>query len=79
MVVTSRTLDSLQTVKNEIESIGVKALPLELDVRDYNSIQNMVEAAYNHYGKIDILVNNAGCNVRKTVGRRNLGRLGSGG
>ena len=65
MVVTSRTLDSLQTVKNEIESIGVNALPLELDVRDYKSIQNMVEAAYNHYGKIDILVNNAGCNVRK--------------
>ncbi|MBN1291209.1 MAG: glucose 1-dehydrogenase [Candidatus Latescibacteria bacterium] len=65
MVVTSRTLDSLRTVKGEIEAIGTKVLPLELDVREYDSIQHMVEEAYNHYGKIDILVNNAGCNVRK--------------
>jgi len=65
LVVTSRTLDSLGTVSKEVEAIGSRALPLELDVRDYDSIQNMVKAAYDHYGKIDILVNNAGCNVRK--------------
>ena len=65
LVVTSRTLDSLAPVKKEIEEIGRQALPLELDVRNYDSIQSMVEAAFSHYGKIDILVNNAGCNVRK--------------
>ena len=65
LVITSRKLDSLQGFKKEIDSLGRKALPLELEVRDYDSIQRMVEAAHQYYGKIDILVNNAGCNVRK--------------
>ncbi len=65
LVITSRKLESLGQFQAEIESLGRKALPLELDVTDYDSIQKMVEAAYSNYGKIDILVNNAGCNVRK--------------
>jgi len=65
LVITSRKLESLGEFQKEIERLGRRALPLELDVRDYDSIQRMVEAAHAHYGKIDILVNNAGCNVRK--------------
>lgn len=65
LVITSRKLDSLAPFQKEIEALGRRALPLELDVRDYDSIQRMAEAAQNHYGQIDILVNNAGCNVRK--------------
>jgi gluconate 5-dehydrogenase len=65
LVITSRTLDSLQPFKEEIEALGRGAVPLQLDVREYDSIQSMVQTAYDAYGKIDILVNNAGCNVRK--------------
>ncbi len=65
LVITSRKLDSLGAFQKEIESMGRKALPLELDVRDFDSIQQMVEDAWHHYGQIEILVNNAGCNVRK--------------
>jgi len=65
LVVTSRQAESLGEFQNEIELLGRKALPLALDVRDYDSIQQMVENASKHYGHIDILVNNAGCNVRK--------------
>jgi len=65
LVITSRRLESLAAFKEEIESTGRRALPLELDVRNYESIQRMVEKAVEFYGKIDILVNNAGCNVRK--------------
>jgi len=65
LVITSRNISSLDKFKEEIESMGRKALPVELDVRDYDSIQRMVEKAYEEYGKIDILVNNAGCNIRK--------------
>ena len=65
LVITSRNKASLADFKKEIEGLGRKALPLELDVRNYDSIQQMVEGAMNAYGKIDILVNNAGCNIRK--------------
>ncbi len=65
IVMTSRTLSSLGAFKAEIESLGRKALPLELDVRDKDSIERMAARAVEVFGKIDILVNNAGCNVRK--------------
>src|SRR6266481_4288119 len=65
LVITSRDAESLTSFQMEIEALGRKALPLSLDVRDFESIQAMVASALAHYGKIDILVNNAGCNVRK--------------
>jgi gluconate 5-dehydrogenase len=65
LVITSRKLPSLADFRSEIEQLGRKALPVELDVQDYTSIQRMVAEAIGHFGHIDILVNNAGCNVRK--------------
>jgi gluconate 5-dehydrogenase len=65
LVITSRSVDRLGDFRAEIESLGRRALPLELDVRDCDSIRRMAAAAHDAYGRIDILVNNAGCNVRK--------------
>jgi len=65
LVISSRTKDSLAEFQNEIEGLGRKAWPVELDVRDYDSIQDAVDEAVAACGKIDILVNNAGCNRRK--------------
>jgi NAD(P)-dependent dehydrogenase (short-subunit alcohol dehydrogenase family) len=65
LVITSRDPATLASFKSEIEALGRRALPLPLDVRNYDSIQAMVEKALAHYGKVDVLVNNAGCNVRK--------------
>ena len=65
LVITSRDAAALAPFQREIESLGRRALPLALDVRDHGSIQRAVAAAVAHYGQIDILVNNAGCNVRK--------------
>jgi NAD(P)-dependent dehydrogenase (short-subunit alcohol dehydrogenase family) len=65
LVITSRTLDSLRGFQKEIEALGRRAVPVELDVRDQGSIQRMADAAAQAYPKIDILINNAGCNVRK--------------
>src|SRR3989475_13163959 len=62
LVITSRDPDTLAPFKAEIEGLGRQALPLSLDVRDYDSIQAMIDQAIAHYGKIDVLVNNAGCN-----------------
>ena len=65
IALTSRRPETLGPVAAEIEEIGRKVLPVELDVRDYDSIQAMAGKVYGEFGKIDILVNNAGCNVRK--------------
>jgi len=65
LVITSRHLADLKPFQEEIEGIGRKVLPLELDVRDVDGIGRAAESAWSHFGKIDILVNNAGCNVRK--------------
>jgi len=65
LVITSRTLASLEQTRSEIEAMGRKALPCVLDTRKVETIQPMVDAALKQFGRIDILVNNAGCNVRK--------------
>jgi gluconate 5-dehydrogenase len=65
LVITSRQIEALGEFKAEVESMGRRVLPLELDVREYDSIQEMAARVRDHYGRIDILVNNAGCNVRK--------------
>jgi len=64
LVITSRTLSSLIDFKEEIESLGRKALAVQVDVLSQSDIENMVQAAIQEYGKIDILVNNAGLNIR---------------
>jgi len=51
---------TIYSVAKEVEALGVKALPVQLDVRDDASIQAMVKAVIDKFGRIDILVNNAG-------------------
>ncbi len=65
LVITSRRLESLKPFQEEVESLGRRAVSLELDVRSEDSIRTMVSDAAQAYRRLDILVNNAGCNVRK--------------
>ncbi len=67
LVLTSRTVESLEQTRSEIEAMGCKALPCTLDTRKVETIQPMVDATLRQFGRIDILVNNAGCNVRKAA------------
>lgn len=64
LVITSRDLSKLAEFRKEIESLGRRALPVRLDVRSEQDIQDMVRAATAEYGRIDVLVNNAGLNIR---------------
>jgi gluconate 5-dehydrogenase len=64
LIITSRKLSDLKPFQDEVQALGRKAYPVELDVRDLESIRAASDAA-NAIGAIDILVNNAGCNVRK--------------
>jgi gluconate 5-dehydrogenase len=64
LIVTSRRKEDLSSFVAEIESLGRKALPLQLDVRDQSSIEAFASSVAAT-GRVHILVNNAGCNVRK--------------
>ena len=65
LVITSRRKEDCAEFVKEVESLGRKAIPVELDVRNFDSIVKFAGEAEAAFGKIDILVNNAGCNVRK--------------
>jgi len=65
LVLTSRKREGLVDFEARIKALGRRALSLELDVRDQQSIERMASAAEDAFSHLDILVNNAGCNVRK--------------
>jgi NAD(P)-dependent dehydrogenase (short-subunit alcohol dehydrogenase family) len=45
---------------SEIESMGRRVLPLQMDVTRLDEIQNAIDSTVSHFGRLDILVNNAG-------------------
>jgi NAD(P)-dependent dehydrogenase (short-subunit alcohol dehydrogenase family) len=65
LVLTSRKRETLAPFEAEIKALGRRAVSLELDVRDQESIERMAADAEAAFGQIHILVNNAGCNIRK--------------
>jgi gluconate 5-dehydrogenase len=65
IAITSRDKKSLAAFAEELEALGRRSYSVDLDVRDYDSIQKAVAEVEAHFGQIDILVNNAGCNIRK--------------
>lgn len=52
--------DSLNQIKEEIESNGVKCFLVKADVSKFEDSENMVKEIIDKFGKIDVLVNNAG-------------------
>jgi citronellol/citronellal dehydrogenase len=50
---------TIYSAAQEIEALGVKALPLQCDIRNEEQIQAAVEQTAKAFGSIDILINNA--------------------
>jgi 3-oxoacyl-[acyl-carrier protein] reductase len=51
----------------EIQDIGQRALPLQLDVRDFDGARGLVEQVKESFGRLDILINNAGITRDKSL------------
>ncbi|NEO53097.1 MAG: SDR family oxidoreductase [Okeania sp. SIO3B5] len=58
---------STSSCQAEIESQGVKALVMNLDVSLTNSVQAFYDATLDSFGKVDILVNAAGIACEHTI------------
>jgi NAD(P)-dependent dehydrogenase (short-subunit alcohol dehydrogenase family) len=44
----------------QIEGMGRKVLPLQMDITQLDQVRQAVDDAASHFGRIDVLVNNAG-------------------
>ena len=53
-------LTKAQEVKTEIETLGVKAILVQGNVADFETVQSIVKTVTDEFGRLDILVNNAG-------------------
>ncbi len=57
---TERLPGSIYSVAEEVEKLGVKALPVVCNVRDPESVDAMAKAVYDRFKQVHIVVNNAG-------------------
>jgi len=55
-----RRKESGAALAKEIEAMGRRALPLQMDMEKLDEIRGAIAAAHEHFGRIDTLVNNAG-------------------
>lgn len=55
--------EELGQVAQEVQACGVASIPLRVDVTDAASVQGMITATKEHFGRLDILVNNAGAAI----------------
>jgi short-subunit dehydrogenase len=61
LVLTARHLDRLESVAQEVQSLGRPApLTVPCDVTDPLQVDALVAKALDHHGNIDVLINNAG-------------------
>ncbi|MCZ4519483.1 glucose 1-dehydrogenase [Rhodococcus ruber] len=61
VVIASRKLESCEQLATEIvRDYGVRALPVRCHVGHWDDVGQLVEAAYEEFGRIDVLINNAG-------------------
>jgi len=62
----AKSAEAAETLKAEIEALGVRALASQGDVADTEAAAEMVKQVREAFGRIDFLVNNAGI-VRDTL------------
>jgi NAD(P)-dependent dehydrogenase (short-subunit alcohol dehydrogenase family) len=55
-----RDVNTGGALATEIQKLGRKALPLQMDMSKLDQISSAINQAAEHFGRLDILVNNAG-------------------
>src|ERR1051326_5613138 len=60
VVLSARSTEKLEQVRDELTSLGARALVVTCDVANPHDVKQLVERAVQHFGRVDIMVNNAG-------------------
>jgi NAD(P)-dependent dehydrogenase (short-subunit alcohol dehydrogenase family) len=71
VIITARSIESAQKAA---EHLGKKAIPLELDVSDDNSIAQAIAILIQQIDRLDVLINNAGVYPDKQVDSLTISR-----
>jgi NAD(P)-dependent dehydrogenase (short-subunit alcohol dehydrogenase family) len=64
VVASARRMELVQALADEIESLGRRSLRVTCDVADRDSLDRLLQACLDAFGKVDILVNAAGITKR---------------
>jgi citronellol/citronellal dehydrogenase len=56
----ARLPGTIHDTANAIERLGRRALPVRCNVREFEDVEECVQAALDRFGHLDILINNAG-------------------
>ncbi len=65
IVVAGRNREKSRSAVTELEGLGAQAVAIEVDVTDEASVNALIRASAERWGRLDVLVNNAGTNIRK--------------
>ncbi len=60
VIIASRKLENCEAVAEECRALGVRAMALSAHVGRWDECTELVEQAWDAFGRVDILVNNAG-------------------
>ena len=61
LIIASRKTDVLEATAKELSEInGGNILPVQCDVTDYSSVENLLKISIDKFGRVDVLINNAG-------------------
>lgn len=75
LVLAARSIDKLDHLAKELSGRGAEVLAVPTDLREPASIQRMVAAAMDRFGRVDVLINNAGQSIAGAVSDVNLAEL----
>ena len=68
MLIAARDEKKGREAVDKLQSEGIEAYFIPLDVSDHSSIESAYDAIAERFGKLDILVNNAGVNLEFSAG-----------
>lgn len=60
LVLLARRIEKLEELKDELEAMGIKILPIKCDVTNNDDIEKAANVVEKEFGKVDILINCAG-------------------
>jgi NAD(P)-dependent dehydrogenase (short-subunit alcohol dehydrogenase family) len=60
LVLTARSEEKLQNTRKLVEARGGRAITVRADIRVYDEVAAVTQAAVDEFGKLDVMVNNAG-------------------